>query len=137
MRNLAYAPIDHGYSQCYASSKILFFRINSTISNSQILDYKIKIDYILKNFFMILACFSENLCIFALVKSKNVRQLLELTRTFDFIRGCSARCTYIKWKIKNEKLKIQISVSVCWFSARKRYIVFFIVHFSLFIYSVN
>ena len=42
---------------------------------------------------MILACFSENLCIFALVKSKNVRQLLELTRTFDFMRGYSARCT--------------------------------------------
>ena len=65
------------------------------------------------------------------------RKIKFLYDTCLFFRKFMYLCTYIKWKIKNEKLKIQISVSVCWFSARKRYIVFFIVHFSLFIYSVN
>ena len=40
MRKVAYASVNYGNLQCYASSKPSLFRINSKISNSLILDYE-------------------------------------------------------------------------------------------------
>ena len=48
MRKVAYAPINYGYSQCYASSNSSLFLINSKISNSLILDHKNKMPVYLK-----------------------------------------------------------------------------------------